>query len=160
MPNSRRSAAKKSVAVHDKNNEGSNDDFNTIMNKKLNEFIKNVKVLIQWEFQNIIHEYKNQIEEVSSTVAMLQQQVTNLKQENSNLQEKTRKDRQDLEKCCEENDQYGWHLWELKTWRKKKTNPLTKSWKQLSACLVRQVLISQMPALIVHIVLAELMTRW
>ena len=34
-----------------------------------------------------------------------------------------------------------------------------KSWRQLSACLVRQVLISQVPALIVLIVLAELMTR-
>ena len=34
-----------------------------------------------------------------------------------------------------------------------------KYWKQLSVCLVRQVLISQMSAFIVHIVLAELMTR-
>ena len=33
--------------------------------------------------------------------------MTNLKQENSNLQEKTRKDRQDLEKYCKENEQYG-----------------------------------------------------
>ena len=85
------------------------------MDKKLNEFkssiiselIENMKVLIQSEFQNIIQKYKNQLEEVSSTVAMLQQHVTNLKHEKSNLQEKTRKDRQDLEKYCEENEQYG-----------------------------------------------------
>ena len=38
-------------------------------------------------------------------------------------------------------------------------NPPTKSWKQLSAGLVRQVLISQMFALIVYIVLAELIKR-
>ena len=37
---------------------------------------------------------------------MLQQHVINLKPENSNLQEKTRKERQDLEKYCEENEQY------------------------------------------------------
>ena len=41
---------------------------------------------------------------------MLQQHVTNLKLENLNLQEKTRKDRQDLEKYCKENEQYGWHI--------------------------------------------------
>ena len=47
----------------------------------------------------------------------------------------------------------------LKKLRNQKINPPAKSWKQLSACLVRQVLISQMPALIVYVVLAELMTR-
>ena len=47
----------------------------------------------------------------------------------------------------------------LKKWRNQKINPPTKSWKQLSAWLVRQVLISQMPALIVYVVLAQLMTR-
>ena len=81
--------------------------------KKLNEFkssiiselIKNMELLIQAEFQNIIQEYKNQLEKVSSTVAMLQQHVTNVKQEHLNLQEKARKDRQDLEKYCEENEQ-------------------------------------------------------
>ena len=41
---------------------------------------------------------------------MLQQHVTNLEQENSNLQEKTRKGWHDLEKYCEENEQYGRRL--------------------------------------------------
>ena len=89
-----------------------------MMNKKLNEFkssiiselIENMKVLIQPEFQNTIQKYKSQLEEVSSTVAMLQQHVANLKQENSNLQERTRIDRQDLEKYCEENEQYSRRL--------------------------------------------------
>ena len=66
-----------------------------------------MKVLIHSEFQNLIQKYKNRLEEVTSTVAMLQQYVTNLKQENLDLQEKTRKDRQDLEKYCKENEQYG-----------------------------------------------------
>ena len=76
MPNSRSDAA-----VHDDNNEVSNDDnddFNTTMDKKLNEFkssiiselIENMKVLIQSEFQNIIQKYKNQLEEASSTIAI------------------------------------------------------------------------------------------
>ena len=86
-----------------------------MMDKKLNEFkssiiselIENIKVLIQSEFQNTIQKYQNQLEQVSSTVAMLQQQVTNLKEENSNVQERTRIDRQDLEKYCEENEQYS-----------------------------------------------------
>ena len=88
------------------------------MDKKLNEFkssiiselIENIKVLIQSEFQNTIQKYQNQLEQVSSTVAMLQQHVTNLKQENSNVQERTRIDRQDLEKYCEENEQYSRRL--------------------------------------------------
>ena len=66
-----------------------------------------MKVLIQSEFQNIIEEYKKELQEVSSTVSMLPQHVINLKQENLNLEEKTRKDKQDLEKHCEENEQYG-----------------------------------------------------
>ena len=77
-----------------------------MMDKKLNEFkssitgelIENMKVLIQSEFKNTIQNCKNQLEEASSTVAMLQQHVTNLKQENSKLQQKTRKDREDLQK--------------------------------------------------------------
>ena len=81
------------ISFHDDNNEVSNVDFNTMMDKKLNEFkssiiselIKNMKALIQSEFQNTIQKYKNQLEEMSSTVAMLQQHVTKLKQENSNL---------------------------------------------------------------------------
>ena len=81
------------VSFHDDNNEVSNVNFNTMMDKKLNEFkssiiselIKNMKALIQSEFQNTIQKYKNQLEEMSSTVAMLQQHVTKLKQENSNL---------------------------------------------------------------------------
>ena len=97
MPNSRSATKKSAAAVHDDNNEVSNDDLNTMMDKKLNEFkpsiiteiTENMKVLIQSEFQNTIQNYKSQLEEVSSTVAMLQQHVTNLKQENSNLQERT-----------------------------------------------------------------------
>ena len=81
------------VSFHDDNNEVSNVHFNTMMDKKLNEFkssiiselIKNMKALIQSEFQNTIQKYKNQLEEMSSTLAMLQQHVTKLKQENSNL---------------------------------------------------------------------------
>ena len=99
MSNSRSAAKKSAATVHEYNNEVSNDDFNTMMDKKLNEFkssimselIKNMKVLIQSEFQNVIQEYKNQLEEVSSTVAMLQQHVKNLEQEHLNLQEKLRK---------------------------------------------------------------------
>ena len=116
MPNSRSATKKSAAAVHDDNNEVSNDDFNTMMDKKLNEFkssiiselIENIKVLIQSEFQNTIQKYQNQLEQVSSTVAKLQQHVTNLKQEN--LQERTRIDRQDLEKYCEENEQYSRRL--------------------------------------------------
>ena len=82
------------------------------MDKKLNEFKSSIisSVLIQSEFQNIIQKYNNQLEEVSSTVTMLQLHVTNLKQENSNLQEKTRKDLQNLEKYCKENEHYGRRL--------------------------------------------------
>ena len=116
MPNSRLATKKSAAAVHDDSNEVSNDDFNTMMDKKLNEFkssiiselIENIKVLIQSEFQNTIQKYQNQLEQVSSTVAKLQQHVTNLKQEN--LQERTRIDRQDLEKYCEENEQYSRRL--------------------------------------------------
>ena len=68
MPNSRSATKKSAAAVHDDNNQVSNDDFNTMMDKKLN------------------------------------------KQENSNLQERTRIDRQDLEKYCEENEQYSRRL--------------------------------------------------
>ena len=118
MPNCHSATKKSAAAVHDDNNEVSNDDFNTMMDKKLNEFkssiiselIENMKVLIQSEFQNTIQKYKNQLEEVSSTVAMLQQHAKNLKQENSNLQERTRIDRQNLEKYCEENEQYSRRL--------------------------------------------------
>ena len=91
---------------------------------------------------------------------MLQQHVTIFKLENSNLQEKTRNDRQDLEKYWKKNEQYSRPLClRIKTRRKTKMNPATNLWRQLSVCLVRQVLLSQMPQLIVHIVLAELMTR-
>ena len=56
-----------------------------MMDRKLNEFkssiiselTKNMKVLIQSEFQNIIQEYKSQLEKVSLTVAMLQPLVIN-----------------------------------------------------------------------------------
>ena len=69
-----------------------------------------MKVLIQSEFQNTIQKYKSHLDEVSSTVAMLQQHMTNLKQEHLNFQERTRIDRQDLEKYCEENEQYSRRL--------------------------------------------------
>ena len=92
MPNNRSATKKSAATAHDDNNEVSNDDFNTMMDKKLNEFkssiiselIGNMKVLIQSEFQNTIQKYKSQLNEASSTVAMLQQHMTNLKQENSN----------------------------------------------------------------------------
>ena len=66
-------------------NEVSIDHFNTMMDRKLNEFkssiiselTKNMKVLIQSEFQNIIQEYKSHLEKVSLTVAMLQPLVIN-----------------------------------------------------------------------------------
>ena len=118
MPNNHSATKKSEAYVHDDNNEVSNDNFNAIMDKKLNKFkspiiselIENMKVLIQSEFQNTILKYQNKLEEVGSTVAMLQQHVTNLKQENLNLQERTRIDRQDLEKYCEENEQHSWRL--------------------------------------------------
>ena len=92
MLNSCSAAKSSAAAVHDGDNEVSNDDFNKMMYKKeVNEFkssiisvlVEYMKVLIQSEFQNITQKYKNQLEEVISTVAMLQQHVTNLKQENS-----------------------------------------------------------------------------
>ena len=118
MPNSLSATKKSAAAIHDDNNEVSNDDFNMMMGKKLNEFkssiiselIENMEFLIQSEFRNTTQKYKNQLGEVSSTLAMFQQHVTNLKQENSNLQERTRIDRQDLEKYCEENEQYSRRL--------------------------------------------------
>ena len=86
-----------------------------------------MELLIQSEFQNIIQEYKNQLEEVSSTVAMLQQHVTNLKQEHLNLQEKARKDRQDLENYCEENEQYGRRLYlRIKNMKKEENESYNK----------------------------------
>ena len=112
IPNKTKGPSCSATAVHDDNNEVSNDDFNTMMDKKLNEFkssiiselIENMKVLIHSEFQNIMQEYKNQLEEINSTVAMLQQDVTDLKQENSNLQENlgiiVR-----IYKYCKENEQ-------------------------------------------------------
>ena len=55
MPNSRSATKKSAAAVHDDNKEASNDDFNTMKDKKLNEFkssviselIENMKVWIQ-----------------------------------------------------------------------------------------------------------------
>ena len=87
MPNSPWATKKSAAAVHDDNNEVSNVDFNTMMDKKLNEFkssiiselIENMKVLTQSEFQNTIQKYQKQLEQVSSTAVMLQQHATNLK---------------------------------------------------------------------------------
>ena len=67
MPNSCSAAKKSAAAAHDDNNQVSNVDFNTMMDKKLNEFkssiisklIENMKVLIQSELHNIIQEYNN-----------------------------------------------------------------------------------------------------
>ena len=86
MPNGPSATKKSAAAVHDDNEEVSNDDFNTMVDKKLNKFkssiiselIKNMKALIQSEFQNTVQKYKNQLEEVISSVAMHQQHVTNL----------------------------------------------------------------------------------
>ena len=53
--------------------------------------------------------------------------MTNLKQENLNLQEKARKDRQDLEKYCEENEQYGRRLClRIKNMKRKKIKSYKK----------------------------------
>ena len=106
MPNSRSATKKSAAAVHDGNNEVSNDDLNTMMDKKLNEFkpsiiteiIENMKVLIQSEFQNTIQNYKSQLEEVSSTD---KPETGKLEPLRKNLH------RQDLEKYCEENEQYS-----------------------------------------------------
>ena len=143
MPNSRSATKKSAAGVHDDNSEVSNDDFNTMMDKKLKEFkssiigelIENMKVLIQPEFQNTIQKYKSQLEEVSSTVAMLQQHVANLKQENSNLQERTRIDRQDLEKYCEENKQYSRRLCLRIKNMKKQENESSDKVLEASKCL-------------------------
>ena len=55
MPNNRSATKKSAATAHDDNNEVSNDDFNTMMDKKLNEFkssiiselIEKMKDLIQ-----------------------------------------------------------------------------------------------------------------
>ena len=97
--------------------------------------------------------YKNQLEEVSSTVAMVLEHLTYMKQENLNLQGKSSKDQQDLEKNCQENEEYRQrHCLRYKN-MKKKENETSK--KVVEAV---KFLISQMHSLIVHIVLAELMT--
>ena len=70
MPNNRSATKKSAVAAHDNSNEVSNDDFNTMMDKKLNEFkssiiselIESTKVLIQSEFQNTIQKYQSQLD--------------------------------------------------------------------------------------------------
>ena len=67
------------------------------------------------------------------------------------------KDRQDLEMQRKENEQYGRRLC-LRIKNIKKLEKESKSSKQLSVCLVMQVLIFQMPALIMSIVSAELVT--
>ena len=57
-------------------------------------------------------------------------------------------------------EQYGRRLYlRIKKIRKQENESPNKVLEQLSAGLVRQVLISQMRALIVRIVLVELMTR-
>ena len=73
MPNSCSATQKSSAAAHDNNRKVVNDNFNMMTDNKLNEFKSfiiseltgNIKVSIQWEFQNI-QEYNNQLEEVSS----------------------------------------------------------------------------------------------
>ena len=113
--------------------------------------------LIHSEFQNIIQKYKNQLEEVTSTLAMLQQYVINLKQENLNLQAKTRKDRQDLKKYCEENEQYDRRLFLTITNMKKQESESSGKVLEAVKCLLSEVSINtKMPSLIVYIALAEL----
>ena len=67
------------------------------------------------------------------------------------------KDRQDLEMQRKENEQYGRRLC-LRIKNIKKLEKESKSSKQLSVCLVMQVLIFQMLVLIMSIVSAELVT--
>ena len=109
-----------------------------------------MKVLIQSEFQNTIQKYKSQLEEVISTVAMLQQHVTNLKQENSNLQERTRIDRQDLEKYWEENEQYSRRLClRIKNTKKQENESSDKVLEEIK-CLFSEVSINIPDACIDH----------
>ena len=98
--------------------------------------------------------YKNQLEEVSSTVAMVLEHLTYMKQENLNLQGKSSKDQQDLEKNCQENEQHGQRLCLRYKNMKKQENESSKKVLEAVKCLI-----SQMHSLIVHIVLAELMTQ-
>ena len=92
---------------------------------------------------------------------MLQQYVINLKQENLNLQAKTRKDRQDLKKYCEENEQYDRRLFLTIKNMKKQENESSGKVLEAVKCLLSEASINtKMPALIVYIVLAELMTQW
>ena len=108
-----------------------------------------MELLIQSEFQNIIQECKNQLEEVSSTVAMLQQHVTNLKRENLNLQEKARKDRQDLQKYCKENEQYGRRLCLRTKNMKKEENEFYNKVLEAVKCLLSEVSIN-VPEACIH----------
>ena len=83
MPDSCSAAKKSAVAVHYDNIEVSNGDFNSMMDKKLNESKSSIISELIKNMKNTIQKYKSQLEEVSSTVAMLQQYMTNL-----NLQQK------------------------------------------------------------------------
>ena len=66
---------------------------------------------------------------------MLQQHVTIFKLENSNLREKTRKDRQDLEKYGEKNEQYGWPLYLRIKNTKKNKNESSGKFVEAVKCL-------------------------
>ena len=99
-----------------------------------------MKVLIQSEFQNIIQKYKNQLQEISSTVAM--QHVTNLKQETRTFKKKTRKDRQDLEKYCEENQQYSSRLYPRIKSMKKQENESCEKVLEAVKCLFTELSIN------------------
>ena len=103
-----------------------------MMDKKLDEFKSSIirELTETMTVLILVQTYKNQLEEIVSTVVMLHQHLTILMQENLNLQEKARKDRQDLEKCCEENEQHGRRLsLRIRNTRNKKMNSPAKSWK-------------------------------
>ena len=92
-------------------------------------------------------------------MVMLQQYVANLKQENLNLQEKTRKDSRILKSIVNKiSSLIDGFVWQSKKWRNQKIITPKKFPTRVSVHLVRQESISQMPALIVYIVLAEIMT--
>ena len=73
---------------------------------------------------------------------MLHQHVTNLKQESWNLQEKTGKDRQDLEKYCEETEQDGRRLCLRIKNMEKKENESSDKFLEAVKCLFSEASIN------------------
>ena len=68
--------------------------------------------------------------------------MTSLKQENLNLQGKTRKDTQDLEKYCEENEQYGRRLCMRTKTTKKQENESSDKVLEAVKCLFSEAYIN------------------